>query len=387
MPGALDMALDDVIESSWKTGDRGEKGGKSGKGRGRGKGAGKSSGGRTSKEDSLNMSLDEMIEGQESEGKGKGSWKGKGKSYGKGKYEDSRDSWGSKGGYASSWPPKGKGKEDRGYTSSWSKGKGKKGEEKGSWRSSAPAGIGSFGHEDGASGKPAWMEHDDWRGDEEDEEEVGKGSGYSKGAGKAWGKGKGADSADWRKSKIAFDDEPQRWDTGRSWEPPARPRAQSWEEDRSYAPRPRVTGMRSGDDAWGGPPRRAAAAALDLGPSRGITRRRVEEEPEPRPRATRAVARGDSREPPPQKRLRRNEDAAPDMSRAKRIKVTNVPRDLGARDIKEAFESEAGKTLTCELERGTCYITFSRAADAQKAVETFDRGELNGKMISVTLDP
>jgi len=71
----------------------------------------------------------------------------------------------------------------------------------------------------------------------------------------------------------------------------------------------------------------------------------------------------------------------------KRIKVTNVPRDLASRDIKDAFEAEAGKTVSCELDRGVAYLTFMRTADARKAVETFDRGELNGKTIAVTLDP
>jgi len=72
-----------------------------------------------------------------------------------------------------------------------------------------------------------------------------------------------------------------------------------------------------------------------------------------------------------------------------RIKVTNVPRDLGARDIKHAFEAEAGKTTSCELDgkRGVAYLTFAFPEDARKAVETFDRGELNGKTITVTLEP
>jgi len=71
----------------------------------------------------------------------------------------------------------------------------------------------------------------------------------------------------------------------------------------------------------------------------------------------------------------------------KRIKVANVPRDLAARDIKHAFEAEAGKTTSCELDRGIAYLTFQHPEDARKAVETFDRGELNGKTITVTLEP
>ena len=78
--------------------------------------------------------------------------------------------------------------------------------------------------------------------------------------------------------------------------------------------------------------------------------------------------------------------AAVTPSAPKRIKVTNIPKELKAADVREAFEAETGKITLCELSRGTCRITFSRAKDAQQAVETFDRGELNGKVISVTLE-
>jgi len=75
------------------------------------------------------------------------------------------------------------------------------------------------------------------------------------------------------------------------------------------------------------------------------------------------------------------------FANVRRIKVTNVPRDLSARDIKEAFEAEAGKTTQCELDRGVAFVTFTCTEDARKAVQTFDRGELNGKTIQVTLEP
>jgi len=69
----------------------------------------------------------------------------------------------------------------------------------------------------------------------------------------------------------------------------------------------------------------------------------------------------------------------------KKIKVTNIPHDLDRVDIKEAFENEVGKILRCELDRGTAWISFNRDGDAQKAVDTFDRGELNGNTITVTV--
>jgi len=65
------------------------------------------------------------------------------------------------------------------------------------------------------------------------------------------------------------------------------------------------------------------------------------------------------------------------------IRVSNVPRSLDWRDIKDAFE-DTGRVTQCEVERGVAYVTFDNAVDAKKAVQTFDRGELNGQTIFVT---
>lgn len=87
-------------------------------------------------------------------------------------------------------------------------------------------------------------------------------------------------------------------------------------------------------------------------------------------------------------RKRQRDDDAPQQDRrAKRIKVTNVPRDLSERDIEEAFEQETGTVLKCILKDKTAYITFAKSEDARKAVANFDRGQLNGRTISATLDP
>merc|ERR1712187_94308 len=72
-------------------------------------------------------------------------------------------------------------------------------------------------------------------------------------------------------------------------------------------------------------------------------------------------------------------------STTKVVKVTNIPKELKARDVREAFESETGKIVSCELGKGTAIITFSNGGDARKAVEAFHKGELNGKIISVVL--
>merc|ERR1712151_381296 len=67
------------------------------------------------------------------------------------------------------------------------------------------------------------------------------------------------------------------------------------------------------------------------------------------------------------------------------IQVSNIPRNLNRADIQEAF-SDIGRVHRIELSRGTASITFETAAAAKKAVQTFDRGELNGQMIHVTFD-
>lgn len=90
---------------------------------------------------------------------------------------------------------------------------------------------------------------------------------------------------------------------------------------------------------------------------------------------------GDSWDQPPQKRAA----PAPRSSGPRSIKVTNIPHDLETLDIQNAFEQEAGPIEKCVLRKGTAWITFERSSDAQRAVETFDRGELNGQLIDVVI--
>mmetsp|Transcript_126779 Transcript_126779/g.247077 ORF Transcript_126779/g.247077 Transcript_126779/m.247077 type:complete len:442 (-) Transcript_126779:147-1472(-) len=71
------------------------------------------------------------------------------------------------------------------------------------------------------------------------------------------------------------------------------------------------------------------------------------------------------------------------MTGSSRIRVSNVPKNLNWRDIKEAFEDN-GRVERCEVERGVAWVTFANPLDAKKAVQTFDRGELNGQTIFVT---
>ncbi|CAK9043139.1 Hypothetical protein SCF082_LOCUS24712 [Durusdinium trenchii] len=61
-----------------------------------------------------------------------------------------------------------------------------------------------------------------------------------------------------------------------------------------------------------------------------------------------------------------------------------VPKNLEDRDIKKAFE-DIGRVTKCEVEHGVAIITFANSSHAKKAVQTFDRGELNGQTIYVSV--
>ena len=77
--------------------------------------------------------------------------------------------------------------------------------------------------------------------------------------------------------------------------------------------------------------------------------------------------------------------SARDMPGSMSIIVTNIPRHLRAREIIKCFEAECGSTTKFELERGTAYITFKHAGNAQRAKAMFDGGEVNGNIISVSI--
>lgn len=333
MPSALDMSLDEVIESSW------DKDKSKGKGRGSGKGKG-----REGKASKLNMSLDEIVEttfGREGKGKGKG-----------------RDEDGWKGARA------GKGGASS-FGKSFGKGKGTaKGAKGASW--------GQWGEE--RSGfTPSWMEHDDWRGEEEEDDGAWRRPAPARGKGGAdddWrAPGRGPPAAPVRRSWADFED---RGDERRSWGAPAL----AWRE---AGPASRLL-----DDRGRRP---AVQRSVGVGGSSGSWQRIEQDDDDdepPRREAPRPVKRPRVEE---EDRRPRTKAKVTTKAATKRIKVTNVPKQLKARDIQEAFEAETGKTTSCELEKGTAFITFARAEDARKAVETFDKGELNGKIITVVLDP
>lgn len=361
---ALDMSLDDVIAAQGRGGGYKGRGG-AGKGRGR-KGAGK---GREEGSDriwsesapsdngkaasgaaaALDMSLDDVIES----GKGGGR---KGGRNGKGGGEEGADSNGRWSGGGGDWGSGGK------WDSKWKDGGS-------SWGGGASK---SWAAKSADSGKASW---EDWGSKRGSGKDGAWGSAGSSGAGSwdsSWSKKPAKDSWDssWESKKSGGRDD--FWSAPSSkdeWGSSGRAKYDSWTSGKSREDAWGSGGARDG--AWSGGGRRAENDSSDRWTSSGRTAvvDRWEAE-EPRRSSTWGAQK------------RRHEDSA-QQSPAKQIKVKNIPMDLDWRDIKGAFEAEAGKIDRCELNKGTAWITFTRPEDARKAVETFDRGELNGKTIGV----
>jgi RNA recognition motif-containing protein len=70
--------------------------------------------------------------------------------------------------------------------------------------------------------------------------------------------------------------------------------------------------------------------------------------------------------------------------------VCNVPSDLDFQDLKSAFSVAGVVELclvveACELCQGMTQLTFATAESAQKAVETYNNGTVNGHRIELKL--
>lgn len=162
-------------------------------------------------------------------------------------------------------------------------------------------------------------------------------------------------------------------------------------DDWGPPPSKRMRAASAGDFGWGS----SRARALDDGYSwGGSTARRREEPGWSRDWDDRVAPARERQREPRVTRVPQGPDlparpAREAPSRAERargfttIRVSNVPRNLDKMDIKDAFEDN-GRVVKCEVERGVAYVTFDNPRDAQQAVQTFDRGELNGQTIFVT---
>lgn len=413
---ALDMALDDVIKSGGRGGKKGKGKGKGAKAVGQGSGAvGEAKAVKVAKTttrkpqkdsqggDKLDLSLDEVIEADSS-----GGWKSGrgGKEKGPAKVQDAgsapvkapaKASWSNDKTkvWAGSWVKPGAAaatQKDDGYSKKW-QGKADDAAGSGSWaaRSTAPAGGGSGGSwaqsknsswEDNSSGwkakaadqtgKVAAKGWQDWSGKT-------KSSGQDAGPGGGWvsswesaktggGSKGGAGSSGWvengnrevsggRQVSAGYDADGPSWKKQDQWKASDRAPASSGRDGRMqrddrgpvYAPK---------EDQWAA---KGTKRERDWeGSSSGYERAKPWENP-PKRAATAPAARGGPR----------------------KIQVTNIPPDLETQDIRNAFEQEAGIILECVLRKGTAWITFENTADAARAVDTFDRGELNGRIIDV----
>lgn len=271
-------------------------------------------------------------------GRGGDDWGGKSRGKGKG------DAWGSKG--------KGKGWDAWDRVPDW--------DGRDTWRSGGGKGAGGGKGDWGAVGQKRKMASDDWAPPEKRMRSMKGDFGWGRGGGEElWGRGPPggawASGGKGARGREKGDD----WAGG----PPSR-----WSAGGGGADYARGNGGGRGWDSWGS----------GAGPDRDW---RGPPEREPRwGTVTNGAARAAARPAPPVSRVGSGGGGG---GTGARIKVSNVPRDLDQRDIREAFE-DIGRVLSCEVARGTAWITFERAQDAKKAMMTFDRGELNGQTILVT---
>jgi len=371
-PSGLDLSLDDVISSD----GRGKKSAKwSDKWKGKRKDAdGPKGDDEPSKESSamvqkLDMALDELIWTKEPKAESKGSWE---------KSEKSQKSWEKSSGKSwSDWKNSGGEKEEKEQT--WSTKGSKKADwkEKDSWQKS----------------KDSWQTgSDDWKGKN----------------GKSWstdGNGNTGSSSrsDWKNGSR----DESGWKNGSRDEPAWKNSNSGWKSDESSWKQSRDhSGWKSNDAGWhgqgdqgwsnsGAASRKASEAWVE--PShlsedqrqdrwnsqkgqKGSWSGQWDERKYP---AKAGDAGGYSAAARSRSPLGRRMAEDHDTPRGSSIEVNNVPPNLDMRDIRNAFEDNVGPVTMCTLRNGVAKMIFERPESAQKAVRTFDNGQLNGHYISV----
>jgi len=68
----------------------------------------------------------------------------------------------------------------------------------------------------------------------------------------------------------------------------------------------------------------------------------------------------------------------------RRILVDNIPRNLAAKDLEEAF-LEVGKVQDVEVDGGKAWVVFSSAKEAYEAEHRYDGGQINHQIIRVSV--
>lgn len=239
----------------------------------------------------------------------------------------------------------------------------------------------------------------------------GKGKATERTKGKEKGKGRGKEpmtsrtwSKDWddraepgkvyanwataQKRKFAEGAPSEKWRRVESWEAPPAAKRRRIESEGWDAPIRSSREAYRPSDSW----RDAGRARDDERWITGPDRWQARDPPKRAPPARKPVTREVSPEaPPPRRRTSREEKTAStggarghsSGSAGCKIRVSNVPKGLEDSDIREAFE-DVGAVKRCTVERGVAIVTFDSPSAAKKAVNTFDRGELNGQTIYVT---
>jgi hypothetical protein len=85
--------------------------------------------------------------------------------------------------------------------------------------------------------------------------------------------------------------------------------------------------------------------------------------------------RGRSRSPP---------NRARQGTFGRRILVDNIPRNLAAKDLEEAF-LEVGKVQDVEVDGGKAWVVFSSPKEAYEAEHRYDGGQINHQIIRVSV--
>jgi RNA recognition motif-containing protein len=66
----------------------------------------------------------------------------------------------------------------------------------------------------------------------------------------------------------------------------------------------------------------------------------------------------------------------------RKVKITNVPFDLTWKDVKNAL-SGVGNIERCDVGHGEAVLTFGNHKEAERAIQTYNGGDMNGRKIRV----
>ncbi len=62
------------------------------------------------------------------------------------------------------------------------------------------------------------------------------------------------------------------------------------------------------------------------------------------------------------------------------VKISNIPYDVHWRDVKDAF-ARLVPVDRCDVDKGVATIVFKSRTDAQRAIDTYNGGNMNGRII------